>query len=198
MSLSRRLLEANGESLVQVALPVEVKASVDVEVPGEGLLATKVGRSTDRDVKVGLERRELLGKETAVSTDTVSSLLNVGGLELHTGRLVHAEHAHYQVDPSGLLVHNVLLRGVRVAKSRVEGTGESLLADAVRLLVVNLVTAVLGLAARRRKSRRSVSRLVVTVGTGNDDLEATLVATLVGGSLLLDFLSPDGALELSD
>ncbi|KAH6083811.1 hypothetical protein HBI67_029010 [Parastagonospora nodorum] len=196
--LSNRLLKVDGEGLVQVALPVEIEASIDVEVPSEGLLATKVGRSTDGDVKVGLERGELLSEEAAVGTDTMSSLLNVGSLELDTSRLVHAEHAHYQVDPSGLLVDDVLFRGVRVAKSRVEGAGESLLTDAVRLLVVELVAAVLGLAARRRKSRRSVSRLVVTVGTDNDDLEAALVAALVGSSLLLDFLSPDGALELSD
>jgi len=177
---------------VRPATPVE--AGVDINVPGERLLATPLGRTSDGDVEVGLGRGELLGEEAAVSTETLALLLEVSSLELNAATLVHAEHGEPHANDAVLAVDLVLLLGVGGAEGRIERTGESSLTHAEWLLVVELVAARLGLAARRR-SRRVVGSLVVTVGADNDNLESILALTDVGSRLLLDILSPESALE---
>jgi hypothetical protein len=126
-----------------------VEAGVDINVVGEGLLATPLGRATnsDRDVKVRLSRGELLGEETAVGSETVALLLEVCRLELDTAASAETEHVHPRSKNSELLVGGVLCKRVCCAKRRIEGTREGLLAHAVGLLVVELVSAALGLRA---------------------------------------------------
>lgn len=149
---------------VRPATPVE--AGVDIDVPGEGLLASPLGGTTDADVEVGLGGKELLGEETAVGTETLAVLLKVSSLELDAATLVHAEHGEPCANDAVLAVDLVLLLGVGGAERRIERTGESGLTHAVGLLVVELVAARLGLAARRR-SRRVVGTLVVAVAADN-------------------------------
>ena len=210
--MTSSLLVALG--LLPAKAPVE--AGVDINVPGERFLATPLGGAADRDIEVGLLRSELLGEETAVSTETLAGLLEVSSLELLTNSFVHPEHAQDLADDAELLVDLVLLLCVGGAEGRIEGTRERFLAHAVRLLVVKLLAAVLGLAAAGRR-RRSVGLLVVSLSTNsvtisctirilgctyvraNDDyLESGLVLSLVRGRLVLDVLSPDAALELGD
>ena len=130
---------------VRPATPVE--AGVDVNVPGERLLATPLGRTSDGDVEVGLGRGELLGEEAAVGTETLALLLEVSSLELNAATLVHAEHGEPHANDAVLAVDLVLLLGVGGAEGRIERTGESSLTHAEWLLVVELVAARLGLAA---------------------------------------------------
>jgi hypothetical protein len=177
------------------ATPVE--AGVDIDVEGEGLLAAPAGRATDRDVEVSLGGLELLGEETAVGTETDTGLLEVSSLELDAGSLVHAPHGEHGTPHALDAVDLVLLLGEGSAERRIERTGESLLAHAVAGLVVDLVTAVLGLAAGRRR-RRSVRGLVVTVGASNDNLEVIAGGASVGSRVLGNILSPDGALVVDD
>lgn len=158
---SERLLVA---LVLEVRPATPVEAGVDIDVPGEGLLAAPLGGTTDADVEVGLGGKELLGEETAVGTETLAVLLEVSSLELDAATLVHAEHGEPCANDAVLAVDLVLLLGVGSAERRIERTGESSLTHAVGLLVVELVAARLGLAARRR-SRRVVGTLVVTIGT---------------------------------
>jgi hypothetical protein len=174
------------------ATPVE--AGVDVDVPRVRLLAAPLGGTTDADIEVCLCRSKLLGEETAVGTETETSLLEVSSLELDASALVHAEKRENRADEAVLAVDIVLVLSVGGAEGGVERTGESLLAHAVRLLVVELLAARQGIRARRR-GRRRVSLLVVTVRADHDNLEAILALTNVGSSVIGDVLTPDGALE---
>lgn len=174
-----------------------VEACVDIDVPGIGLLATPLGSTTDRNVEIGLSGSKLLGKEAAVSSESFTLLLKVSSLELNATAIVHAEQREDCTKETSLLVDLVLLLSISSAKRRIEGTGECVLAHAVRLLVVELATAVLRFAAAWRR-RRSGGLLIVAVGTDDDDLEAGLILTGVGSRLWLDRLSPNTALELGD
>jgi hypothetical protein len=176
-------------------LPAEspVEAGVDIDVPSVGLLAAPCGGTTNRDVKSSLARSELLAEETAVGTETLARLLEVSSLELDAAALVQAEQGEESTNEAELAVDFVLLLGVSSAERRIIGTGESLLAHAVTVLVVELGATVLGLAAAGR-SRRSVGLLVVTVGTGNDNLEAVTALSCVGSCFLGNLLSPERAL----
>jgi len=176
-------------ALLVKAAPVE--AGVDINVKGEGLLASP---STGVDLEIGLRGDKLLGEETAVGAETNTILLEVRSLELDATTLVHAEHGKEGADDATLAVDRVLLLGIGGAERRVERTGEGALTHAVWLLVVELVAARLGLAARRR-SRRSVGLLVVSVGADNDYLEAVLVLAVVGSRRLGNILTPESALE---
>lgn len=173
-----------------------VERSIDLDVPSVRLLAAP-SRAISVEVKVSLSGGELLGEETAVGTDANAVLLEVSSLELDTGRVAVSEPAADESAETPLLVDRVLGLSISGAERRIERTGEGLLAHAVWLLVVKLSATVLGLAALGR-CRRSSRLLVVTVGSNNDDLETSLVLTDVGGSLGLDLLSPDGALDLSN
>jgi hypothetical protein len=113
-----------------------------------------------------------------VGSETVTFLLEVSGLELDTATGAETEHGHPGGDEAGLAVLSVLGDRICGAKGGVEGTREGLLADAVRLLVVKLVSARLGLRARRKRGR-VVGLLVVTVGADNDNIESALVLALV-------------------
>jgi len=64
-------------------------------------------------------------------------------------------------------------------------------------VIVDLVAAVLGLAAGRN-SGRSVGALVVTVGSSDNNLEIIAALASVSGSLLGNLLSPDGALVVDN
>lgn len=173
-----------------------VEAGIDIDIKGPGLLAAPAA-TTSRDVKVELRNSELLGEKTAVGSEALACFLEVSSLELNTATLVHAQHGEEGADQALSTVDLVLLLGVSGAERRIERTGESLLTHAVAGLVVELSTAVGGLAARRR-SGRSVSALVVTVGTSNDDLEVIAALTSVGSGLLGNLLSPDRALVVDD
>lgn len=132
-----------------------------------------------------------------MSTEANTTLLEVGGLELDTSSLVHAEHGQERAHEASLSVDLVLLLGVGSAERRVERTGDGGLTHAVGLLVDEASAARLGPAARRRV-RRSVGLLVVTVGANDDDLESILVLTGVGSRLCGDVLAPERALEAGD
>jgi len=166
--MTSSLLVALG--LLPAKAPVE--AGVDINVPGERFLATPLGGAADRDIEVGLLRSELLGEETAVSTETLAGLLEVSSLELLTNSFVHPEHAQDLADDAELLVDLVLLLCVGGAEGRIEGTRERFLAHAVRLLVVKLLAAVLGLAAAGGR-RRSVGLLVVSLSTKSVTVSCT-------------------------
>lgn len=180
---------------LHLSAPVEV--GVDIEVKDEGLLAAPLVLRVDADVEVGLGGGELLGVETAVGTETDAVLLKVGSLELDAAALAEAEDGHPLSEPSLLPVDLVLLLGVGGAEGRIERSGDGGLADAIGLLVDQVVAARLGLAARRRR-RGNVVLLVVSVGSDNDDLEASLVLAVVGGRLLGNILTPESALEAGD
>lgn len=177
------------------ATPVEV--GVDIKVEDEGLLAAPLLLGVDADVEVGLGRSELPGVETAVGTEADTVLLKVGSLELDAATLAEAEEGHPLSEPALLPVGLVLLLGVGGAEGRVERSGDGGLADAVGLLVDQVLTARLGLAARRRR-RGNIVLLVVSVGSDNDDLEAGLVLAVVGGRLFGNILTPESALEAGD
>jgi hypothetical protein len=69
-----------------------VEDSVDINVPGESLLASPLGATADRNVKSSLRGSELLGEETAVSTEADAALLEEGSLELDGTSIAKAEH----------------------------------------------------------------------------------------------------------
>jgi len=132
-----------------------------------------------------------------VSTEALAGLLEVRSLELDAGTLVEAPHAQPSTPDALDAVDLVLLLGEGSAERRIERTRESLLTHAVAGVIVDLVAAVLGLAAGRN-SGRGVGALVVTVRSSDDDLEIITALASVGGSLLGNLLSPDGALVVDN
>jgi hypothetical protein len=118
-----------------------------------------------------------------VGTEAMAILLEISSLELDAATLVEAKERQDEAENTELAVDIVLLLCVCGAERGVEGAGESLLAHAVRLLVVQLAAAVLGLAAAGWVGR-SVGALVVAVGGGDDDAEAALVLAIVCFAML--------------
>jgi len=160
-------------------------------------LAAPAGGAAVGDVEGGLSRSELVGEKTAVSTEALAGLLEVRSLELDASTLVEAPHAQPSTPHTLDAVDLVLLLGEGSAERRIERTRESLLTHAVAGVIVDLVAAVLGLAAGRN-SGRSVGALVVTVGSSDNNLEIIAALASVGGSLLGNLLSPDGALVVDN
>lgn len=91
------------------ATPVE--ASVNINVPGVGLLATPLGRTTNTDVEVRLSGSKLLGKEMAGGAEALARLLKIGSLKLDATTFVHAEHREEGFNEPKLLVYLILLLG---------------------------------------------------------------------------------------
>jgi hypothetical protein len=113
-----------------------------------------------------------------VGSETVALLLEVSRLELDTAAGAETEHGHPRSPNSVLLVGGVLRKRICGAKRRIEGTREGLLAHAVGLLVVELVSAALGLRAAGQ-GWWGVGLLVVTVGADDNNLKTALSLALV-------------------
>jgi len=131
-----------------------------------------------------------MSKETAVSTEALALLLEVGSLKLHACTFVGSKRP----PGTGLLVHGVLGLCIGGTKRGIKRTRESLDTDVVLRFVQKLSAAVEGLAAARR-SRGVVGLLVVTVGRDDDRFKAIQGRAYVSGTRLLDVLSEDAALE---
>lgn len=132
---------------------------------------------------------ELLGEQLAVGTLGNVVLLDHEGIE-------KAAVARLGVVLAGL-VDGVLRKSVLGTEGSIEGTGEEVLADALRGVVVH-GRALLGLLATLRSLRLGLIGLGVSVGTDDGNLELATVLAKVVGSLRLDAGSPERALEVGN
>lgn len=144
-----------------------------------------------------LDRSPLGGKlsivQRAVSTHRSIVLVDVVGVE----HLARGESSLVGLD-GGSLVGDVGSIGVSVAESGVEWTREELGTHPVRTTVDGLVRAVLGRVVDRDLDRSSDVGLVVTVGTGDDNVEVTTPSTHVGSCRSVNVGAPQSALVVGD